>query len=103
MFQTWGRLRSFANAQRKGGFHRIGEPGNAPGARHGVPPRNFTPSQANRTNTMAPAMIRAWRSVVRGARGWAASSSSSRLCSSWPMSSWAGTLTRAGSSSLAET
>ena len=31
MFQTWGRLRSFANAQRNGGFHRIGEPGSGPG------------------------------------------------------------------------
>ena len=87
MFQTCGSVRSFANGQRNGGFHRIGapDPGTAPGARHGVPPRNLTPSQTKNTTTMASRIVSGRRIDLRRERGWAASGSSSRPRSSSPM------------------
>src|SRR4029079_4143814 len=65
MFQTWGRFRSLTNGQRNGGFQRTGlpDPGTAPGARHGVPPRNFRPSQ-----TARPATSRSTQVTARGPR-----------------------------------
>jgi hypothetical protein len=50
-----------ANGHRNGGFQRTGLPGSAPGARHGVPPRNFSPSQTTRIANRNKATETAWR------------------------------------------
>ena len=85
MFQTWGRLRSFANGQRNGGFQMTGEPGPAPtgtatGRRRGA----STPSQRSRTRAITTRKATGRRHRRRGIRGWAASiSSSSSRSSRW--------------------
>src|SRR5215207_2613823 len=90
MFQTWGRLRSLANGHRNGGVQMIGSPGPWPGSRHGVPPRNFTPSHRTRMMTMTMRNATGRRHRSRGMRGWTASISSANSRSAVWTSCWAG-------------
>src|SRR5712671_1399322 len=64
MFQTWGRLRSFAKGRRSGGFQIAGEPGPAPGARHGTPPMNLSASQTTRMAIATSANVKMDRRLL---------------------------------------